>query len=260
MCDVIPAPSQIKKGKTLAAPITFIPKKINEGLEEDDVEEKPSFGALIGGAKKMVALPKAKKHQAGLNFTGNGARIRDGRKIEKSINAKKIEKEEVVIWGADPEELKLTPRGLKARKGKTLSDDNITQATQKKKYAFEKPAWAKTKPAHLLKATETGEHLREGEDIAPEITEATTKKKYEFEKPTWTKATLKTTESGSKVKSGEYLSKPIVDLGKKSMNVNLEANPAFLKMTEQGDRLMEEGNLAAPITEAPQLAKRKEDR
>ena len=247
----------MKKGKTLAAPITFIPKKINEGLEDDDVADEPSRGALVAGAMKMVALPKVKKHQAGLKFTGNGARIRDGRKIEKQINPKVKNKEEVLIWGADPDELKLTPRGLTARKGKTLSDDNITQATQKKKYAFEKPDWALTKPAHLLKTTETGEHLREGEDIAPQITEATTEKKYHFEKPTWTKGTLKSTESGSKVKSGEYLSKPIVDLGKKSMNVNLEANPAFLKMTEQGDRLMEEGNLAAPITEAPQLAKRK---
>ena len=196
----------------MAAPITFIPKKINEGLEDDDVADEPSRGALVAGAMKMVALPKVKKHQAGLKFTGNGARIRDGRKIEKQINPKVKNKEEVLIWGADPDELKLTPRGLTARKGKTLSDDNITQATQKKKYAFEKPDWALTKPAHLLKTTETGEHLREGEDIAPQITEATTEKKYQFEKPTWTKATLKSTESGSKVKSAEYLSKPIVDL------------------------------------------------
>jgi len=63
---------------------------------------------------------------------------------------------------------------------------------------------------------------------------------------------------GSKLKSGEYLSKPIVDLGKKTMNVNMEANPAFLKMTDNGEKLLEgETNLAAPITEAPQLAKKR---
>ena len=35
----------------------------------------------------------------------------------------------------------------------------------KKDYEWEKPDWAKTKPSHLLKTTETGEHLKEGEDI-----------------------------------------------------------------------------------------------
>lgn len=54
------------------------------------------------------------------------------------------------------------------------------------------------------------------------------------------------------------MSKPIVDLGKKTMNVNMEANPAFLKMTDNGEKLLEgETNLAAPITEAPQLAKKR---
>lgn len=32
---------------------------------------------------------------------------------------------------------------------------------------------------------------------------------------------------------GAYLSAPIVNLEKKTMNVNLEANPAFLRMTDQ---------------------------
>ncbi|CAB9526204.1 expressed unknown protein [Seminavis robusta] len=247
--------NKIKAGKYISAPITNIPKKINEGLEEDE-DDAPSKGALMKGAMKMVALPKVKKHQAGLNFTGNGARIRDGRQIEKQINPKvNKDKEEVKIWGADPEELKLTPRGLTARKGKVLSDDNITQATQLKKYQFEKPSWAKTKKDHLLKHTETGEQLKEGEDIAPKITEAVDEKKYTFEKPSWTKAKLKNTDQGEKVKSGEYLSAPIVVLDKKTMNVNMEANPAFLRMTDQGEKLMEEGNLEAPITAAPELAK-----
>jgi len=247
---------QVKKGKTLAAPITFIPKKINEGLEDEDQEDAPSQGALMKGALKMVALPKVKKHQAGLKFTGNGARIRDGRKIEKQIYPKISNKEEEKIWGADPEELKLTPRGLNARKGKTLAEENITQATQTKKYAFEKPEWAKYNKDLLLKGTETGEQLKEGADIAPVITAATVEKKHTFEKPDWAKGTkLKSTDAGSKLKSGAYLSKPIVILDKKTINVNREANPAFLRMTEQGDKLMEEGNLAAPITEAPQLAK-----
>lgn len=197
--------NKIKAGKTLSAPITFIPKKINEGLEEDEEDDAPSKGALMKGAMRMVQLPKVKKHQAGLNFTGNGARIRDGGKIEKQINPKVKNKEEVKIWGADPEELKLTPRGLTARKGKILSDE-ITQATQNKKYQFEKPAWAKTQKSHLLKATETGEHLKEGEDIAPTITKATEEKKYQFEKPTWTTKKLKSTESGEKVKSGKRIS------------------------------------------------------
>lgn len=183
----------MKKGKTLAAPITFIPKKINEGLEEDEEKDKPSAGAMMGGIK-MVALPKAKKAHSTLKFTGNGARIRDGRKIEKQINPKVKNKEEVKIWGADPDELKLTPRGLTARKGKALSDDNIAQATQIKKYKFEKPDWAKYNKDLLLKQTETGEHLKEGEDIAPKITQATEEKKYAFETPDWTKSQLKSTD------------------------------------------------------------------
>ena len=218
----------------MSAPITFIPKKINEGLEEEEeADNTPSAGALMKGAMKMVALPKVKKSHAALKFTGNGARMRDGRQLEKHINPKISDKEEVKIWGASPEELKLTPRGLTARKGKGLSDDNITQATQLKKYQFEKPDWAKTKKDYLLRQTETGEHLKEGEDIAPKITAATVEKKYEFERPSWTKAKLKHTAEGELVKQGAYLSAPIVDLSKKTINVNTEANPAFLRMTDQ---------------------------
>lgn len=252
--------NKIKAGKYLSAPITNIPKKINEGLEEEDGDNTPSQAALMKGAQKMIQLPKVKKHHAGLKFTGNGVRIRDGRKIEKQINPKVKNKEEVKIWGADPEDLKLTPRGLTARKGKILSED-ITTATQVKKHTFEKPKWAKWDKTYLLKTTETGEHLKEGEDIAPKITDTSEVKKHTFEKPSWAKAggaaALKTTEEGQKVKEGAYLSAPIVDLKKKTMNVNMEANPAFLRMTDQGEKLMEEGNLEGPITAAPSLSKRR---
>lgn len=251
--------NKIKAGKYLSAPITNIPKKINEGLEEEDGDNTPSQAALMKGAQKMIQLPKVKKHHAGLKFTGNGARIRDGRKIEKQINPKVKNKEEVKIWGADPEDLKLTPRGLTARKGKVLSED-ITTATQVKKHTFEKPKWAKWDKTYLLKTTETGEHLKEGEDIAPKITDTSEVKKHAFEKPSWAKAggaaALKTTEEGQKVKEGAYLSAPIVDLNKKTMNVNMEANPAFLRMTDQGEKLMEEGNLEGPITAATSFSKR----
>jgi hypothetical protein len=242
--------TQVRKGKTLAAPITFIPKKVNEGLEEEEEEaddNNPSKGALMEGAIKMVMMPKVKKHHANLKFTGNGARIRDGRKIEKAINPKVQNKEEVKIWGADPEELKLTPRGLTVKKGKNLAE-TITDATQQKKYAFEKPDWTKTIPSKHLKHTQSGEALKEGQDLTDRPAMATQQKKYEFEKPSWTMAKLKSTDKGGKLKTGENLAKPIVDLDRKTLNVNLEANPAFLRMTDQGEKLMEDGNLEGPIT------------
>ena len=244
--------TQVKKGRNLAGEITNVKKKINEGLEEDE-EDKPSAGAAMEGSVKMVMLPKVKKHHANLKFTVNGARIRDGRFVETPINSKK-NKEEVKIWGADPEELRLTPRGYTARKGKRLEDENITQATQKKKYHFEKPDWAQSR---RVKQTDAGQALKEGQDLTEGATMATQQKKYEFEKPDWLKAKLKSTDKGSKLKEGANLAKPIVVLDRKTMNVNLEANPAFLKMTDRGEKLVEEGDLAAPITQLPELMKKK---
>lgn len=244
--------TQVKKGRNLAGEITHVKKKINDGLEEDDDEEQASAGAAMHGAIKMVMLPKTKKAHSNLKFTVNGSRIRDGRAVEAPINSK-MKKEEIKIWGADPEELRLTPRGLTARKGKQLEEEGITLATQTKKYQFEKPDWAKSRK---VKHTEAGETLASGQDLTEGATMATQNKKYEFERPQWLNSKLKSTDTGSKLKEGGNLAKPIVVLDRKAMNVNLEANPAFLKMTDQGERLMDEGNLARPITELPEMMKR----
>lgn len=241
-----------RKGRNLAGKITHVEKKINEGLEEE--AEDDNAGAFLKGAVALpIKIPKRNKHHANLNYTVNGARIRDGRKIEQAIVVKdtgRVKKEEVKIWGADPEDLKLTPRGYKLRKGKNLAEP--VTFPKKEKHKFDHTI----KPAKTLSRTKSGEELLIKGNLAKPITKAT--EQSLFEKPEWTKKkALKATDKGEKLKSGATLAGPITQATQQQrMNVNLEANPAFLKMTDTGDLVREGASLAGPITQAPHINKK----
>lgn len=281
----------VRKGKNLANPITFPVKKpanadLIEEEEKEDEMEKVDKEELIRRIKAgtmaipLAPVPGYRNKQRQLKFSIKGATIRDGGDIVKPITkATVIRKAENINKVANPTVLKATPIGEQVRKGDTLAAP-ITKATvirkrddvnevanpnvlkkkgvqpvEKKKYEWEKPSWVKPK----LQSTDKGKVVKAGEKVEAPITHIEKSKKIEWEKPSWIKTKLGPTGKGATVKQGGTISNPITFPVGKPDGINKEVHPdEVLRHTELGDVVRQGENLARPITQLPELARKEE--
>jgi hypothetical protein len=253
---------EVRNGGNLANPITFPNKKpVNADIEQEEQEEEfekinteEVIRRLKGGDKAtrgLIPLPSYRGRQRNLRFSILGAKIRDGGDLVKPITKATVyRKPEDVNRLARPENLRLTSIGSKVRQGENIAAP-VTQATvlrtpedinhvanknvlknkgvtpqMNKKYEWQKPEWAKKKngvespsgtdsstPCLQAAKEERGDTMNGAIKGAAPLTPE--KKKYEWQKPAWAAkrdAVLKKTDKGEVVRSGDNLARPITQL------------------------------------------------
>ena len=104
-----------------------------------------------------------------------------------------------------------------------------------------------------LRSTAVGSKVREGKSLAAPVTKATVIKKYEWEKPSWAKS------KGNEEAATEETQKPgFVDPLKQKKTYGWQKpdwTSRRLGETGKAEQMKEKGDLAAPITKLPDLAK-----
>lgn len=247
----------IRSGGNLANPITNAARLIEKGAvkwekpewavnaeqsEAEDVNAKEELIRQIQNGE--MSLPNMGRTKSRLKLSINGSILATGGDIVKPITKATIIKNPAVNIIANPKILRATPGGSRLRNGENLAGP-VTQATTMKKYAWEKPDWVSKK----LQATISGERIKAGIDVTAPVTKI--EKKTDWAKPDWTKK-----RSIGKSASAQFDSQVKKEYGwQKPSWVEAKLKPTGSNSFDKG---RSEGlDLARPITELPDLVKRK---